>query len=297
MNSATHSRASRDSDRRAVHGTVGPLVGHLHPGDVLIPQGRSYCIRIDKLVPVFAAAGTVVCREGEEADSLYVISSGVVRVSSRDADGAPLWLTNLSEGEFFGEFGFFCDGKRHADVVAAEDTELLQVGRAEIDGLVREFPRIQAVLERFYKQRVVDTLLAKSIPFKSLTPDQRVDLIEKAALEVHAGGSMIIQEGDTGESLYVIKSGGVDVSTELNGRRIGLARLGPGDVFGEISVLTGTPTTADVTATGHTELVKFSRREVVELAARHPQLAHVLSETKEHRVHETVHKIQMEGFV
>ena len=55
MNSATHSRASRDSDRRAVHGTVGPLVGHLHPGDVLIPQGRSYCIRIDKLVPVRCA--------------------------------------------------------------------------------------------------------------------------------------------------------------------------------------------------------------------------------------------------
>lgn len=252
---------------------------------------------IDKLVPVYAAQGTVVCREGEQADSLFVISSGRVRVSSRDDQGAPLWLTNLSEGEFFGEFGFFCDGKRHADVVAVEDSELLQMSRADTEELVGDLPRIQGVLERFYKQRVVDTLLAKSRPFKSLTPDQRMGLLDKAAVEVHAEGSTVIQEGDTGESLYVIKSGVVDVSTELNGRRIELARLGPGDIFGEISVLTGEPTTANVVTTGRTELVKFSRREVVELAGQHPQLAHLLSETKAHRVSETVHKIQLEGFV
>lgn len=53
MNSATHSQASTNDARRAVHGTVGPLVGHLFPGDVLIPQGNyRYCIRIDKLCPI-----------------------------------------------------------------------------------------------------------------------------------------------------------------------------------------------------------------------------------------------------
>ncbi len=252
---------------------------------------------IDKLVPVNAAAGTVVCREGDPADSIYVISHGLVRVSGRDSGGTPVWLVNLREGEFFGEFGFFSDGKRHADVVAVEDTELLQIGRREIEEILTEFPRVRQVLEKFYNLRVVDTLLAKSKLFGSLAPDHRRDLLLEAALEVHATGSMIIQEGDDGESLYVIKSGEVEVYTALGQERIDLAVLGPGEIFGEISILTGTPTTANVIARTRTELVKFSRSEVTAMADKHPQLQHLLSETKDHRVHETVQRIQTEGFV
>jgi cAMP-dependent protein kinase regulator len=252
---------------------------------------------IDKLVPVNAAAGTVVCREGDYADSLYVISHGLVRVSGTDAAGTPVWLVNLREGEFFGEFGFFSDGKRHADVVAVEDCELLQIGRKEIEEIQREFPRVRKVLERFYKLRVVDTLLAKSKLFKSLTPEQRKELLIEAALVIHEKGSMIIQEGDDGESLYVIKSGEVEVFTALGQERIDLALLGPGEIFGEISILTGTPTTANVVARTRTELVKFSKSEVKAMADKHRQLQHLLSETKDHRVRDSVQRIQTEGFV
>lgn len=252
---------------------------------------------IDKLVPVSAAAGTVICRDGDPAESMYVIAHGLVRVSGRDADGAPIWLVNLSEGEFFGEFGFFSDGKRHADVVAVEDCDLLQIGRREIDEIMKEFPRLRGVLEKFYKLRVVDTLLAKSKLFRSLTPEQRKTLLLQAAIEVHETGSMIIQEGDDGESMFVIKSGQVDVYTALEDERIDLAVLGPGEIFGEISVLTGMPTTANVVARTRTELVKFSKSEVAAMADRHPQLRHLLSETKDHRVHDSVQRIQAEGFV
>lgn len=252
---------------------------------------------IDKMQPVFAAEGTVVCVEGDPADSLYVISSGVVRISSRDDQGNPLWLTNLGEGEFFGEFGYFADGKRHAEVVATQDTELLQIGRKELSEIVKEFPRVQEVLHSFYKERVLDTILAKSPLFRSLKPEQRRVLIEQAALEVHEPGSFIIQEGDDGNHLFVIKSGEVEVYTSLKDERIDLAELGPGEIFGEISILTGSPTTANVVALTRAELVKFSRSEVVQMAEKHPQVAHLLSETKEHRVHETIQRIQTEGFV
>jgi cAMP-dependent protein kinase regulator len=252
---------------------------------------------IDKMVVAFAAAGTLICREGETADSMYIIVHGLVRVSSRDLQGDPLWLTNLHEGEFFGEFGLFSDGKRHADVIAVEDTELLQIGRRQLEEIIQEHPRVQEVLLAFYKERVVDTLLAKSALTRSLSPEQRRGLLEHSALEIHEGGSMIIQEGDDGMHLFVIKSGEVEVFTGLGDKRIELAVLHPGDIFGEISVLTGTPTTANVVARDRVELVKFSRREVVEIAGQHPQLAHLLSETKEHRIHETVHRIQTEGFV
>jgi CRP-like cAMP-binding protein len=252
---------------------------------------------IDKLVPVFAAAGTVICREDEDASSLYIVAHGLVKISSRDSKGNPLWLTNLSEGEFFGEFGFFSDGKRHADVLAVEDTDLLQIGRKEIEDIEKEFPRVKEVLFSFYKQRVVDSLFAKSPIFKSLVPGQRMSLIDQASLEVHSQGSMIIQEGDDGEGLFLIKSGEVEVSTRMQEKKICLATLQAGEFFGEISVLTGLPTMADVIAKNNCELVKFSKREILAIAEEHPQVAHLLAEVKEHRIHKTVQQIQLEGFV
>jgi hypothetical protein len=44
-------------------------------------------------------------------------------------------------------------------------------------------------------------------------------------------------------------------------------------------------------------LITFSRATVVALAGHNPQLAHLLSATKEHRVHETVARLLTEGFV
>ncbi|MBN2498174.1 MAG: cyclic nucleotide-binding domain-containing protein [Deltaproteobacteria bacterium] len=252
---------------------------------------------IDKLVPVNAAAGTVICREGEEADSMFIIVHGLVRISSRDTDGSPLWLTNLTEGAFFGEFGVLGDGVRHADVVAAEDTEMLRIDKSQLAALVERHPRVKEVVFRFYKDRVVDTLLAKNPLFRGLTPSQRAVLLEHAALEIHAEDSMIIQEGDDGEHLFILKSGEVEVFTSIGGKRVDLALLQAGDIFGEISVLTSSPTTANVVARRRTELVKFSKREVMEFARAYPHLTHMLSETKDHRIAETVRRIQTEGFV
>ncbi len=252
---------------------------------------------IDELVPVFAAAGTIICREGEPAESMFLIVDGVVKISSRDKEGKPLWLTNLVEGDFFGDFGLLGDGIRHADVEALEDTELLRFGREQLTRVVEQHPRVQEVLFFFYKQRVVDTLLAKNSLFRGLTPEQRKELLSMAALEIHDDGSRIIQEGDDGEHLFIIKSGSVRVFTGLSGKRIELASLHPGDLFGEISVLTGAPTTANVESVGRVELVKFSRREILQIAQDHPRLSHVLGEMKEHRIQDTIRRIQTEGFV
>ena len=110
-------------------------------------------------------------------------------------------------------------------------------------------------------------------------------------------GTEILVEGRGGEHLYLIKSGEVEVFTGLGDQRIDLARLQPGEIFGEISVLTGMPATANVRACAPTELITLTRTAVVALAERNHQLAHLLSTTKEHRVHETVARLQTEGFV
>ena len=70
----------------------------------------------------------------------------------------------------------------------------------------------------------------------------------------HPAGTVIAREGDPGVGLFVITEGMTDVT--IGGRR--RARLGPGDFFGEISLVTGEPRTATVTTRSPSRLLIFS---------------------------------------
>jgi cAMP-dependent protein kinase regulator len=52
---------------------------------------------------------SLICREGEKGDSLFVISRGEVAILRQTPGGREIRVRNLKEGDFFGEFGFFVD--------------------------------------------------------------------------------------------------------------------------------------------------------------------------------------------
>jgi UDP-2,3-diacylglucosamine pyrophosphatase LpxH len=68
-------------------------------------------------------------------------------------------------------------------------------------------------------------------------------------------GDMIVRAGDHGAEMYVIKSGHVRISRPMGGRTVVLSELGPGDFFGEMSLLESLPRDADATAVGETHLL------------------------------------------
>jgi CRP-like cAMP-binding protein len=61
-------------------------------------------------------------------------------------------------------------------------------------------------------------------------------------------GDVIIRENDEGETAYIIERGRVKVTREIEGREIHLAELGPGEPFGEMSMIDEKPRSATVTA-------------------------------------------------
>jgi serine/threonine protein kinase len=65
-----------------------------------------------------------------------------------------------------------------------------------------------------------------------------------------APGATIVEEGDAGNAAYIIERGECDVYKNVQGKRVLLRRLSPGDVFGEMAVLTGAPRSASVVASG-----------------------------------------------
>lgn len=79
-------------------------------------------------------------------------------------------------------------------------------------------------------------------------------------------GETIVQEGDVADAFYALLDGEAKVT---RGRRT-LARLGPGDFFGEIALVARSPRTASVTATGPARLLVVNARPFRALLGRSP---------------------------
>lgn len=111
--------------------------------------------------------------------------------------------------------------------------------------------------------------------FADLDDEQRQHLAQVAGeLDVDAG-TTIAHEGDFGYAMFAIESGTADVQHEGAVVR----RLGPGDVFGEIAVLTSGRRTADVVATSDMRLVTIFNRDLWRLEQNAPELVAALRTT------------------
>ena len=72
--------------------------------------------------------------------------------------------------------------------------------------------------------------------------------------ETYNAGEVIFEEGSHGAALYVLSSGKVEISKTIQGKKIVLEKLGPGDMFGEMSYLDPAPRSATATALEDTVL-------------------------------------------
>ncbi len=85
-----------------------------------------------------------------------------------------------------------------------------------------------------------------------------LDMSTPAALETaheqHPAGAVIFREHEPASCAYVVESGLVEISTSVGGERRVLTALGPGNMFGELAALDGTPRSATATAITDTTL-------------------------------------------
>ncbi len=88
------------------------------------------------------AGRTPLFRSGDSGDALYLIESGRVRISVRDADGSDVTLAELAGGDFFGEMALL-DGKpRSADATVIEDARFAILSRENFLRFVRANPDV-----------------------------------------------------------------------------------------------------------------------------------------------------------
>lgn len=115
----------------------------------------------------------------------------------------------------------------------------------------------------------VDEQLLFSIPMFALLSDaERAELLKVARPVMYSAGEVIVRQGDPGGSLFVIRRG--DVAVTLAGAQGRVAHLQAGDVFGEMSLLTGEPRSATVMAENDCELFEIDANGFRRLVLANP---------------------------
>jgi uncharacterized membrane protein len=110
--------------------------------------------------------------------------------------------------------------------------------------------------------------------FSRLTDDERAALSRSMHRRSFAPNQTIFWIGDEGEDLFLVISGRVSVTVPSEqGEHVAVATLGPGELFGEISLLDAGPRTATVRALTDTEVYTLSRKDFHLFIRLHPSAA------------------------
>ena len=117
--------------------------------------------------------------------------------------------------------------------------------------------------------------LLRSVPIFSRLRDSELKQLSKSmSSRMFTAGEVVVEAGESGDALYVIASGLVEVVLKGGaGEQIVLSRLGAGEHFGEMSLIDGSRRSATVRAIGTCELLRLDQESFLGAAELHPSIA------------------------
>jgi CRP-like cAMP-binding protein/Zn-dependent protease len=203
-------------------------------------------------------AGEIVIRQGTEGDRFYVIEQGTAEVLVGDD---PLPHRQLTRGDYFGEIALLERVNRTATVRAISPLSLLWLGLGDFDRLLAD--RVAASAQIDEAIHTLEELRHFSI-LADLSSRELDALASRLIRERFPPGAVVIQEGEPGDSFYLVESGQAEVIVGGHRRSI----LGQGNYFGEIALLHDIPRTATVRALTPLDVFKLGRQDFEALVVR-----------------------------
>jgi CRP/FNR family cyclic AMP-dependent transcriptional regulator len=99
---------------------------------------------------VLLSPGEVLFRQGDSAQSAYIVDEGWISIARKDQEGHEIVLANLSEGALFGELALLDNEPRNATAVAVTNSELIVIERDCLSTMIKQNPdRLTELLQQF----------------------------------------------------------------------------------------------------------------------------------------------------
>ncbi len=208
---------------------------------------KSFSELLMQASPIALSKDQEVFHQGDPGDALFVIAEGAIGVID---EGPPRrGISRLQEGDFFGEIALLSDQPRSATCIALQETHLIRIDRTAMKKVMATDPQVLPVLLRFFRDRSVERLLSTNPLFTVLSERDREALRARFRFLEAEAGATLLAEGARAEGLLLLLAGRADVVRDQSGTPTKLGALGPGDVAGEMSILTESPAVASVRAT------------------------------------------------
>lgn len=157
--------------------------------------------------------GEILFRQGEAADSVFVVLDGRLEVHMGQEGEREQLLAELRAGDVVGEVALVAGGKRSATVRVAEHSTLAELPVATLNGLLESFPEIAARLVDLVSRRLRRSQLVTQLSnlFDGLDTETLAEIEQEIEWVSLPAGAMLYQEGDTGDAAYLVVSGRVRV--------------------------------------------------------------------------------------
>jgi len=262
--------ARRDLEQSSAERPEPPPVA---PQPLFSSIGRS---GLRAMIEVFEVStvpqGAVVIEEGTGGAEAYIVARGELEVTRSAGEEDPLVLARLTGGALFGEMALLSRAPRAASVVACRPSILL-VGRKEaLDEVAEREPEVAIELASHCRRRMVQNLVRTSPILSAVRADERPALVERFETRVFEKGDKLIGEGSDPTGLHLIASGEVAVVRLEGEEPFVLAKLGPGEVVGEVALVLRRPASADVVAVHPTVTLYLASERFMSLIHEHPTI-------------------------
>ncbi|MEM8947929.1 MAG: Crp/Fnr family transcriptional regulator [Pseudomonadota bacterium] len=140
-------------------------------------------------------------------------------------------------------------------------------------------------------------LLANLDLFRKLRADELDRLVAFTRWSKPKARTVLFRKSDPGTSMMVVRQGRVKCSTHSeDGKELVLNMFGPGEVFGEIALLDGSPRTADAVTIDDCELLVLDRRDFIPFLLEHSDASVRMLEVLTHRLRRTTQLLEDVAF-
>lgn len=209
--------------------------------------------------------GAKIFERNDPGSSLFTIAQGSVLVEIDPNDKSK--VIPIEEGSIFGEVGLISGRRRGATIRAAEDMIAIEVSRTAALKLQASVPAAKRAITRISTERQLLQMFGSG-----LTKESIAEVVETSEIMNVRAGEAIINEGDDGNDIYVIRVGSMVVEKEIGGKPVFLSYLPAGSYVGEMALIAGGLRTATVKAAIKSEVIKIQGDAFKKVLDAHPDL-------------------------
>lgn len=221
--------------------------------------------------------------DGERGDALYFVASGRLEVvqplaeenGGVEAAGDVRGTAAIVAGDVIGEMRTLTGSRESAAVRGVAASRLVRLEKGRLDRYLSTHPQVaenlrNVFLPMFYRNEIVRVL---RVLFGDLSEDMLADIERLLTWRHVARGEALFRRGESSDGLFVVVSGRLE---EVRGgdahEERAISDLLQGEIAGEMGIFADEIQTTSVVAVRDSILLRFSRDNFRELAARYPNL-------------------------